>query len=136
VISPATDTVTATITGPTGEPLAIAADPATDRTYVALYERGAPAQIAVIDGATSTLATTPGGAGADSIATNRDTDAVYLSFRGNRSGGHGERGVEVAAAQLGCGDDVSAPRHVDSAPAANLAALTEAKNSAATRASH
>jgi len=87
VISPATDTVTATITGLTGEPLAIAADPVTDRIYVALYERGTPAEIAVIDGATSTLAATitlpagtPGGVGADSIAVDPDTGIVYLSF--------------------------------------------------------
>jgi YVTN family beta-propeller protein len=99
VISPATDTVTATITGLTGEPLAIAADPTADKIYVALYERSTPAEIAVIDGATSTLATTitlpagtPGGAGANSIAVDPDTGTVYLSF-----------------CQKGCGADIIDP---------------------------
>jgi len=93
VISPATGTVTATITGLAGEPYSIAADPVTDMIYVGLYERGTPAEIAVIDGATSTLATTitlpastPGGTGGNGIAVDPDTGSVYLSFCGTGCG--------------------------------------------------
>lgn len=99
VISPATDTVTATITGLAGEPYSIAADPVTDMIYVGLYERGTPAEIAVIDGATSTLASTitlpagtPGGTGGNGIAVDPDTGSVYLSF-----------------CQTGCGADIVDP---------------------------